>query len=171
MDLCSLPDDTLICVSIYVYDISLYAYIYIYIYILCICIDVCYVQRWSVTILDAKCKKHRYIFKNHKIKPKYSCNSEFHAKAIIRHIISFLSKNKQKNLFVKFRIKIQNTNMDKTKVHGFFFTSSFFFNKNLFKCLHLLISSDNLFNMLLSLMWLTIQRFSAKHNLHNLHNE
>ena len=44
MDLCSLPDDTLICISIYGYNISLYAYIYIYIYILCMCIDVGYVQ-------------------------------------------------------------------------------------------------------------------------------
>ena len=61
-----------------------------------------------------------YIFKNGKIKLKYSCNSEFHAKAIIRHIISFLSKNKQ--IFVMFRRKIKNTNTHKTKVYCFFFT-------------------------------------------------
>ena len=48
-----------------------------------------------------------YMFKIGKIKLKYSCNSEFHAEAIIRHIISFLSKNKQKNIFVRFRIKIK----------------------------------------------------------------
>ena len=33
------------------------------------------------------------------------------------------------------------------------------------KCLRLLISSDFLLNMLLSLMWLIIQSFSVKHNL------
>ena len=39
-----------------------------------------------------------YIFKNGKIKLKYSCNYEFHPKAIVRHIISFLFKNKQKSI-------------------------------------------------------------------------
>ena len=47
-----------------------------------------------------------YIFKNRKRKLRYSCNSEFHAKAIIRHIISFLSKNK--NIFVRFSIKYKH---------------------------------------------------------------
>ena len=83
---------------------------HIYIYILCMCIDVGYVQWWSVTILDAKCKEHRYILKIHKIKPKYSCSSEFHAKVIIRHIISFLSRNKQKTYLLsleqKYKIQI-----------------------------------------------------------------
>ena len=69
-----------ICIYIYVY-ICIHLYIHIYICII-------------------------YIFKNGKIKLKYSCNPEFHAKAIIRHIISSLSKNKQ-NIFVRFRIKIQ----------------------------------------------------------------
>ena len=66
----------------------LYIYIYIYIYIKYIFIGVYHIQRWSVTKHQiAQCKEHRYIFKNGKIKLKYSCNSEFHAKAIIRHII------------------------------------------------------------------------------------
>ena len=62
------------------------------------CIGVNYIQQWSVTKPKycPQCKEHRYIFKNGKIKLKYSCNSKFHAKAIIRHIISFLSKNKPK---------------------------------------------------------------------------
>ena len=89
-----------------------------------------------------------YIFKNSKVKLKYSCNSEFHAKAIIRDVISTLSKNKQK-IFVMLRRKIQNTNTHKTKVHCFFFAC---FNKNFFKYLHFLISSDFLSNVLLSLM-------------------
>ena len=93
-----------------------------------------------------------------KIKPKYSCKSCFYAKAIIRHIISFSSKNNQ-DIFVKFRIKIENTNTFKTKVHCFFFTC---FNNNLFECPHLSISSDVLFNMLLSLTSLIIQSFSVK---------
>ena len=38
------------------------------------------------------------------------------------------------------------------------------FNRNLLKCLHLLISSDFLFNILLSLMWLIMQSFSFRHN-------
>ena len=50
---------------------------------------------------------YKYIFKNGKIKLKYSCKSGFHAKAIIGHIIFFLSKNKQKNIFVTFRIKMR----------------------------------------------------------------
>ena len=33
-----------------------------------------------------------------KIKLKYSCNSDFHAEAIIRYIIPSLSKKKQKNI-------------------------------------------------------------------------
>ena len=53
--------------------------------------------------------------------------------------------------------------MHKTKVYYFFFTC---FNENLFKCLNLLISSDFLLNMLLSLMWLVIQCVSVKHNSH-----
>ena len=47
-----------------------------------------------------------YIYSKGKIKLKYSCNSEFHAKAIIRHVIYFLSKNKKK-IFVMIRRKIQ----------------------------------------------------------------
>ena len=56
--------------------------------------------------------------------------------------------------------KDKNTNTHKTKVHCFFFTC---FHKNLFKCLHLSISSDFLFNLLLSLIWSIIQSFSVKH--------
>ena len=63
-----------------------------------------------------------YIFKSGKIKLKYSCNSEFHAKAIIRHIISFLSKNKQEKYLLCLEEKYKNTNTYKTKVHCFFFT-------------------------------------------------
>ena len=62
-----------------------------------------------------------------------------------------------------FRRKIKNTNTHKTKVYCFFFTCV---NKNFFKCLHLLISSGFLFNMLLSLTWLIIRSFSVKQNLH-----
>ena len=36
----------------------------------------------------------------------------------------------------------------------------------MFKCLHLLISSDFLFSTLLSFMWLIIQSFSVTRNLH-----
>ena len=39
-------------------------------------------------------------------------------------------------------------------------TLQFSFKKNLFKCLHLLISSDFLFHGVLSIMWLIIQSFS-----------
>ena len=53
--------------------------------------------------------------------------------------------------------------MHKTKAHCFVFTC---FNKNFLKCLHLVISSDFLCNMLLSLVWLIIQSFSGKLNLH-----
>ena len=38
---------------------------------------------------------------------KNLCNSEFHAKAIISHIISFLSKNKQKPYLPSLEKKIQ----------------------------------------------------------------
>ena len=68
-----------------------------------------------------------------------------------------------KNIFKSLKYKYKITNAYKTKVHCFFFTC---FNKNLFKCLQLLISFDFLFNTLLSLMWLIIQNFSVKHNLH-----
>ena len=78
--------------SIYIYILHIYIYVYIYIYILHIYICI-YI--------------YIYIFKSGKIKLIYSCNSESHAKAIIRHIISFLSKNKERNKFVKFKIKIQ----------------------------------------------------------------
>ena len=82
-----------------------------------------------------------YIFKSGKIKLKYSCNSEFHAKAIIRNVISFLSKNKQKYLlYLEKKYKIQK----RIKLRFTVFS------------LHVLIRTfliqDFLFNMLLSLM-------------------
>ena len=51
-----------------------------------------------------------YIYSKGKIKLKYSCNSEFHAKAIIRDVISFSSKNKQEYLLCleeKYKIQIR----------------------------------------------------------------
>ena len=65
-------------INIHIYLYVYYIYIYIYIYI--------------------------FIFKNSKIALKYSCNSEFHAKAMIKHVISYLPKSKQK--VVLFRRKI-----------------------------------------------------------------
>ena len=133
---------------------------------MCVCVCVCiyiyiyidiyrYRYRYRYRYIDIY-----YIFKKSKIKLKYSCNSEFHAKGIIRHVISFWSKNKQK-IFLMFRIKMcKNINTHKSKFHCFFFA---IFSKNFYKCLHLLKSSDFLFNMVF-VVWLIIQSFSV--NLH-----
>ena len=77
------------------------------------------------------------------------------------HLISFLSKNKQNYLLcLEEKYKIQLRIKQRFTVFPLHVLIRTFL-----KCLHLVISSDFLFNMLLSLMWLITQSFSVKHNL------
>ena len=73
--------------------IYIYVYIYIYMYYKCIIHIYLYIYLYMYIYIYKE-----YIFKKGKIKLKHSCNPEFHARAIIRHRISFLSKNKENNI-------------------------------------------------------------------------
>ena len=55
----------------------------------------------------------------------------------------------------------------KIKLQHYYFSSTFL-NKCFFKCLHLLKSSDLLFNIFPTLIKLIIDNFSGKHNLQKL---